>query len=113
MSWNADTPVADELRSLLPLPSTASYQQARPFDPEAYGSLTMLRRVEPRARPHHRYLLRWDVLYSLAIDRPAHQLWQPLLALSLFDNSVLRLWARYQIEPGRTVDKLFDSVEWR
>jgi hypothetical protein len=110
--WELVTPATEELRSLLPMPSTAPYQSARPFHPEDYGSLTMLRRVEPRARPHHRHLLRWDVLYSLAIDRPAHQLWQPLLALSLFDNSVLGLWARYQIEPGRTVDKLFDSVEW-
>lgn len=111
--WQLVTPTADELRRLLPLPTTASYQPARPFDPDDYGGLTMLRRIEPRAKPHHRHLLRWDVLYSLAIDRPAHQLWQPLLALSLFDNSVLRLWARYQVESGRTIDKLFDSVEWR
>ena len=111
--WELVTPTAQELRRLLPMPTTASYQPARPFDPDEYGGLTMLRRVERRARPHHRHLLRWDVLYSLAIDRPAHQLWQPLLALSLFDNSVLRLWARYQVEPGRTVDKLFDSVEWK
>jgi len=111
--WELVTPTAQELRGLLPMPTTASYQPARPFDPDGYGGLTMLRRIERRARPHHRHLLRWDVLYSLAIDRPAHQLWQPLLALSLFDNSVLRLWARYQVEPGRTVDKLFDSVEWK
>jgi hypothetical protein len=32
--------------------------------------------------------------------------------VSLFDNPVLRLWARYQVEPGRKIDKLFDSVTW-
>jgi hypothetical protein len=111
--WELVTPTAGKLRTLLPLPTTTAYQPARPFDPDEYGGLTMLRRIEPRARPHHRHLLRFDVLYSLAVDRPAHQLWQPLLALSLFDNSVLRLWARYQVEPGRGVDKLFDSVEWK
>lgn len=34
------------------------------------------------------------------------------MLLSLFDNPVLQLWARYQIEPGRRIDKLFDDVEW-
>ena len=111
--WELVTPTTQELRGLLPLPTTASYQPARPFNLDDYGGLTMLRRIERRARPHDRHLLRWDVLYALAIDRPAHQLWQPLLALSLFNNSVLRLWARYQVEPGRTVDKLFNSVEWK
>jgi hypothetical protein len=110
--WELVTPTVGELRTLLPLPTTAAYQPARAFDPGEYGGLTMLRRIEPAARPHHRHLLRFDVLDFLAIDRPAHQLWQPLLVLSLFDNSVLRLWARYQVEPGRVVDKLFDSVEW-
>jgi len=97
---------------LLPVPATAAYQPARPFDPGDYDGLTMLRRIDRDAEPHHRQALHWDVLYSLAINRPAHLLWQPLIALSLYDNPVLQLWARYQVEPGRRVDKLFDSVEW-
>lgn len=109
--WELVTQTAEQLHELLPVPVTAAYQPARPFAPEDYGYLTMLRRVRD-ARPHHGPAFRWDVLYSLAIHRPAHLLWQPLLALSLFENSVLQLWARYQVEPGRRIDKLFDSVVW-
>jgi hypothetical protein len=67
----------------------------------------MLRRVNGKAQPHYGHLLRWDVLYSLALKRPA--LWQPCL----FDNPVIQLWARYQLEPGRRIDKLFDAVDWK
>jgi hypothetical protein len=42
--------------------------------------------------------------------RPAHVLWQPLLAMSLYQNPVVHLWARYIVEPGRRVDVLFDHV---
>ncbi len=110
--WELITPTARQLRELLLAPATTAYQPARSFDPDDYSGLTMLRRVIPEAVPLAGPDLRWDVLYSLALDRPAHLLWQPLLALSLYENPVLRLWARYQIEPGRRVDKLFDSVDW-
>jgi hypothetical protein len=71
----------------------------------------MLRRTRDEL-PHHGPLLRFDVLGSLAADRPTYPLWRPLLLLNLFDNPVLQLWARYQVEPGRRIDKLFDDVEW-
>lgn len=109
--WDLATPTSEELRQLLPLPSTADYQPTRPFKPQDYGGLTMLRR-KGDDRPHHGPFLRFDVLGSLALDRRTHPLWRPLLLLSLFENSVLRLWARYQIEPGRRIDKLFDDVDW-
>jgi hypothetical protein len=32
------------------------------------------------------------------------------MALSLYANPVLQLWARYRVEPGRRVDRLFDEV---
>ena len=109
--WELVTPTSDDLRQLLPLPATADYQEGRPFKPQDYGSLTMLRRTLPEL-PHHGPLLRFDVFYSLAVDRRAHALWRPLLLLSLFENPVLQLWARYQVEPGRRIDKLFDDVDW-
>jgi hypothetical protein len=110
--WELVTLTVEELRHLLPLPATASYQPDRPFALQDYAGLTMLRRVRPGARPLHAPPLRWDVLYSQALDRPAYPLWRPLLALSLFENSVLQLWARYQVEPARRTDKLFDDVVW-
>jgi Apea-like HEPN len=111
--WELVSPSVEQLRELLPVPATGAYQPDRPFAPEEYGSLAMLRRVNRKARPHYKHLLRWDVLYSLALKRPAHLLWKPLLALSLFDNPVIQLWARYQLEPGRRIDKLFDAVDWK
>jgi hypothetical protein len=110
--WELITPTSEQLHALLSVPATADYQPDRPFKPDDYAHLTMLRRVIRDAQPHYGHNLRFDILSSLAIDRPAHPLWQPLLALSLFENSVLQLWARYQVEPGRRIDKLFDSVEW-
>jgi hypothetical protein len=110
--WELVTSTVEELRHLLPLPATASYQPDRPFAPQDYAGLTMLRRVRPGVRPLHAPAFRWDVLYSQAINRPAYPLWRPLLVLSLFENSVLQLWARYQVEPARRIDKLFDDVVW-
>jgi len=110
--WELVTPTTEELRQLLPLPVTAAYQPDRLFAPQDYAGLTMLRRVRPGARPLLAPPLRWDVLYSQALHRPAYPLWRPLLALSLFDNPVLQLLARYQVEPGRRIDKLFDDVVW-
>ena len=101
--WELITPTADELRVLLPVPAVAAYQPDRPFHPDEYGGLTMLRRINRDAVPHYRPVVHWDVLYSLALNRPAHLLWQPLIALSLYANPVLRLWGRYQVEPGRRV----------
>ena len=97
---------------LLPLPSTASYQPARPFDPDGYSGLTMLRRINPEAAPHPGPVLHWDVLYSLALDRPARLLWQPLVALSLCANPVLRLWARNQVNPVDGSTSCSNSVQW-
>jgi hypothetical protein len=109
--WQLVSPSSEDLRRLLPLPSTADYQPNRPFKPQDYGNLTMLRRTRDEL-PHHGPLLRFDVLGSLAADRRTYPLWRPLLLLNLFDNPVLQLWARYQVEPGRRIDKLFDDVEW-
>lgn len=78
--WELVTPTSEELRQLLPFPSTADYQPNRPFKPQDYGNLTMLRRTLPD-RPHRGLLFRFDVLYSLAVDRRAHALWRPLLLL--------------------------------
>jgi hypothetical protein len=97
---------------LLPIPATATYQPMRPFSHDDYAGLTMLRRINREAAPRRGLFLHFDLLASEAAGHSAHLLWQPLLALSLLDNSVLRLWARYQAEPGRRIDKLFDSVEW-
>jgi Apea-like HEPN len=111
--WELVSPSAEELSELLPIPATGAYQPDRPFTPDEYGSLAMLRRVNSKARATYGGFFRFDVLYSLALRRPTHLLWQPLLALSLFDNPVIQLWARYQLEPGRRIDKLFDAVQWR
>jgi hypothetical protein len=110
--WELAAPTAEQLGTLLPVPSASVYQPNRPFDPKDYSGLTMLRRVRPNALPRCGHALRFDVLYSLAIRRPAYSLWQPLLVLSLFENPVLQLWARYEVEPARRLDRLFDSVEW-
>ena len=66
----------------------------------------MLRRPDPDDRPYRGLAFSWPA------HRPAHRLWQPLVALCLFDNAVLRLWAQYRVEPGRRVDQRFDQVEW-
>lgn len=50
--WGLVTPTSEELRQLLPLPATADYQPNRPFKPQDYGGLTMLRRMLDD-RPHH------------------------------------------------------------
>jgi hypothetical protein len=109
--WELVSPTTEDLRQLLPLPATAMYQSNRPFKPQDYAGLTMLRRSR-EDRPNYGPIFRWDILYALALDRPAHPLWRPLLALSLFDNPVLQLCARYEVEPGRRIDKLFDNVDW-
>jgi hypothetical protein len=126
--WELVTPSADELRMLLPLPSTAFYQGDRPFDPDDYGELAMLRRVNRDAKPQKGIAVPSDFLESLDVGHPERQLWQPLIALSLYDhplalkwydhpvamsldgNPILRVWAWYRIEPRRRTDRLFESV---
>jgi hypothetical protein len=137
--WELVAPSADELRMLLPLPSTAAYQPARLvdpyqparlFDPDHYGELAMLRRVNRDAKPQKDPAVHPDVLESPDACHPERQLWQPLIALSLYDhplaligyddplalrlsllgNPILRVWAWYRIEPRRRTDTLFDSV---
>jgi hypothetical protein len=105
--WELTTPNADELRRLLPLPSTALYQPARPFDPDDYGGLTMLRRHVPDATPDRGHIayIYWDF-------RPEYTLWEPLLALGLYMNAVVQSTAQYRIEPRRRADKMFDRVQW-
>jgi hypothetical protein len=125
--WELVTPSADELRMLLPLPSTAFYQ-GQPFDPDHYGELAMLRRVNRDAKPQGGLAVPSDFLESLDVGHPERQLWQPLIALSLYDhplalklydhpvalsldgNPILRVWAWYRIEPRRRTDRLFESV---
>ncbi len=63
----------------------------------------MLRRVNRRAAPRRGS-------ESPDVGHPERLLWQPLIALSLYDNPFLRLWAWYRIEPRRRTDTLFDSV---
>jgi len=125
--WELVTPSADELRMLLPLPSTAFYQ-GRPFNPDHYSELAMLRRVNRDAKPQGGLAVPSDFLESLDVGHPERQLWQPLIALSLYDhpialslydhpialrwdgNPILRVWAWYRIEPRRRTDRLFESV---
>ena len=83
--WELVTPNADELRMLLPLPSTAAHQD-RPFDPDDYGELAMLRRVNRDAAPQRGSAVPWDFLESLDVGHPERLLWQPLIALSLYDT---------------------------
>jgi hypothetical protein len=118
--WELVTPSADERRMLLPLPSTAAhqparlvdpYQPARLFDPDNYGDLAMLRRVNRDAAPQRGPAVPWDFLESPDVRHPERLRWQPLIALSLYDNPILRLWAWYRIEPRRRTDTLVDSVE--
>jgi Apea-like HEPN len=110
--WELVTPSADELRLVLPLPSTAAYQPDRPFDPGSYRRLVMLRHVVRDGAPQRGPAQHWDYLYSLGLGRPQWELlWQPLMALSLYADPALRLWARYRIEPRRRTDKLFDSID--
>src|SRR6266700_7242252 len=129
--WELVTPSADELFMLLPLPSTASHDYDRPldpFDPDDYGGLAMLRRVNRDAAPQRGIAVHLDCRESPAPDHPERKLWQPLTALSLYDNPlglklydhtlalslngnpILRVWAWYRIEPRRRTDKLFEAV---
>jgi hypothetical protein len=103
--WELVTPTSNELADLVGVPSAAQHvTHGRSFRLDLYGGLAMLRRVNPDHRPHRGQFLSWDM------RRPAHVLWQPMLAMSLYQNPVVDLWARYRVEPGRRVDVLFDHV---
>ena len=86
--WELVTPSADELRMLLPLPSTAAHHYDRPFDPDDYGDLAMLRRVNRDAKPQKDPAVHSDFLESPDAGHPERQLWQPLIALSLYDSPI-------------------------
>ncbi len=102
--WELATPTKQELSDLVGVPSAARYVgRQRSFDLDLYGGLAMLRRVDAKGKTYWSFLIHWNI-------RPAHALWQPLLALSLYQNAVVRLWAQYDVEPGRRVDVAFDHV---
>jgi hypothetical protein len=104
--WELVTPSAQELRSLLPVPSLSRYQPSSPWSPDDWAGLAFLRRKQPAARP----------ITGLAISFPrAHPewaLWRPLLVLSLCTNDVIRMWSDHIVEAGRHVHTRFDQVVW-
>lgn len=101
--WELVTPTAEDLAGLVGVPSAARHAGRSAFNLDLYGGLAMLRRVDPDGKPHSGFVIYWNL-------RPSHALWQPLLALSLFQNPVVHLWAQYDVEPGRRVGVLFDRV---
>lgn len=66
----------------------------------------MLRRIDPQQEPVRSSPISFDL-------DPAHRLWEPLLALSLYRNPVVHLYARYVVEPGRHVAPLFEHYATR
>jgi hypothetical protein len=101
--WELVTPTSEQLAGLVGVPSAARHVPQRTFNLELYGGLAMLRRIDPAGKPHSGIVLFFDT-------RPAHALWQPILAMSLYQNPVVHLWAQYDVEPGRRIDVLFDRV---
>jgi len=101
--WELVTPTAEDLAGIVGVPSAARHVGRLSFNLDLYGGLAMLRRVDPGGKPHSGFIIYWNL-------RPSHALWQPLLALSLFQNPVVHLWAQYDVEPGRRVDVWFDRV---
>jgi hypothetical protein len=102
--WELVTPTSQELCDLLPVPSARSFHSEQPFDLETYGGLAMLRRVH-----EHAVALAGHVIYFPS-ERPALTFWQPLLALSLYRNDVIHLWAHYVVEPGGSVGTRYRDV---
>ena len=101
--WELVTPTADELSALMGVPSGAHHLPSPPFPLDLYSGLAMLRRIDPDAKAVTGWLINFDF-------RPTHTLWLPLIALSLYQNPVVQLWAKYKVEPGRRVNTLFDRV---
>ncbi len=100
--WQLVTPSQEELASLAGIPSAAAHVPRRSLHHDLYGGLAMLRRIEPLAKARSGTVIYWT--------HPSWDLWQPLLALSLYQNPVLHLWAQYEVEPGRRIDEVFDHV---
>jgi hypothetical protein len=101
--WDLVVPTAADLESLVGIPSGARYMPRKPFDFEHYPGLAMLRSVRHNLSARSGLLLHFDI-------RPEVLWWQPLLALSLYQDEVVRVVAGYDIEPGRRVDVRFDRV---
>lgn len=101
--WELVTPTAEELADLLGVPSAAQHVGLLSFDLDLHEGLAMLRRVDSDGKPHSGLVIYWNL-------RPRNALWLPLLALSLYQNPVLDLWAQYDVEPARRVDRVFDRV---
>ncbi len=97
--WQLVTPTREELRAALPVPLAP--RRGRGWDPDFCSGLAMLRRVDPGQKPVRSVLISFD-------QDPAHRLWEPLLALSLYANAVIHLYARYVVEPGRHVERTFE-----
>lgn len=101
--WELVTPDRDDLANLAGIPSAADYVPRLPLRYHLYGGLAMLRRIDPHGTAH-------DGLVVYFEQPPSWELWQPLLAISLYQNPVLHLWAQYEVEPARRVDVVFDHV---
>ena len=101
--WELVTPSSGELAGLVGVPSAARHVPQRTFNLDLYGGLSVLRRIDSAGKPHSGLVVYFGT-------RPAHALWRPMLAMSLYQNSVIHLWAQYDVEPGRRIDVLFDHV---
>jgi hypothetical protein len=104
--WELVTPSADELRSLLPLPSLTPYQPSLPWSPSDWAGLAFLRSERPDARPIT------GLVISFPRAHPEWTLWRPLLALSVCTNDVIKMWSEHLVEPGRYVHTRFENVAW-
>jgi hypothetical protein len=100
--WELVTLSRGERANLVGVPVGARYVLRRSFRHGVHGGLAILRRIDPNGHAHSGFTIYWE--------RPSWELWQPLLAMSLYQNAVLHLWAQYEVEPGRRVDVIFDRV---
>jgi hypothetical protein len=101
--WELVTRDRAERDSLVGVPSAARYVPKRTIHRDVYGRLAVLRRIDAEGSARSGFVIYWS--------HPSWDLWQPLLAMSLYQNPVLHLWAQYEIEPGRRVDAVFDRVD--
>ncbi len=69
----------------------------RRIDAGLYGHSAFLTREDPDGKPARG-------LTFFLVRRPEQLSWEPLLVLALWQHEVLRLDARYHVEPGRRVD---------
>lgn len=101
--WSLQRLDADHLRGLLPVPSAADLVTYQPYDVDILSQLALLRRPRDDQTPGSGIPISWDM-------QPAYAVWQPLLALMLFQNPVVHFYARYKVEPRRRVDRLHDRI---